>query len=435
VTSNERPNIVLVHWHDLGTRLGTYGVPGVPSPALDRLAGEGIRFDRAFCATPLCSPARAALMTGRYPHANGMHGLQHLGWEYADGEQTLPAYLRSLGYHSANFGMQHEAADPVRLGYDEVYDARDPVTGWQRADTVVDEALGWLRSPERRQEPFLAVVGFFEVHRPYPGELYPPDDPNDVWVPPYLPDNAHTRTDLAAFHGSIRVADRATGRLVEALRDDGLLDRTWVVFTTDHGMAFPRAKSTLYDPGIQVALVLRPPDGSTYRRGPTERLTAHVDVLPTLLELAGGSPSPQVQGLSLARWLSGDDDAPGRSAVFAEKTYHDAYDPMRAVRTARWKYIRNAVPGPQLVLPGDIEDSPTRAGLGDGHLAPRPDVELYDLVADPWELTNLAGTPDHADLERQLADTLVRWQRETGDPLLAGPIPLPSVPGAGRRRR
>jgi arylsulfatase A-like enzyme len=428
VTSNERPNIVVVHWHDLGTRLGTYGVPGVPSPVLDRLAGEGVRFDRAFCATPLCSPARAALMTGRYPHANGMNGLQHLGWEYADGVRTLPMYLRDLGYHSANFGMQHEAADPVmRLGYDEVHEARDSATGWQRADTVVDEALAWLRSPDRRREPFLAVVGFFEVHRPYPAELYPPDDPSEVWVPPYLPDNTHTRADLAAFHGSIRVADRATGRLVEALREDGMLDRTWFVFTTDHGMAFPRAKSTLYDPGIQVALVLRPPDSSAYRREATDRLTAHVDVVPTLLELAGGSVLPDTHGVSAVSWLRGQDEAPGRSRVFAEKTYHDAYDPMRAVRTTRWKYIQNAVPGPRLVLPGDIEDSPTRTGLGDAHLTPRPDVELYDLAEDRWEAHNLSGRPEVTNVERELAEALARWQRETGDPLLAGPIPAPTA--------
>ncbi len=425
MTSIERPNIVLVHWHDLGTRLGTYGVPGVPSPAVDRLAGEGIRFDRAFCATPLCSPARAALMTGRYPHANGMNGLQHLGWEYADGVETLPMHLRALGYHSANFGMQHEAADPARLGYDEVFEARDPATGWQRADTVVDEAVAWLKGPDRRREPFLAVVGFFEVHRPYPAELYPPDDPSDVWVPPYLPDNAHTRADLAAFHGSIRVADRATGRLVETLREEGLLDRTWIVFTTDHGMAFPRAKSTLYDPGIQVALVMRPPDGSAFRRGPSDGLTAHVDVMPTLVELAGGAVPPATQGISLAGWLRGVEDAPTRSQVYAEKTYHDAYDPMRAVRTTRWKYIRNALSGPRLVLPGDIEDSPTRAGLGDAHLAARADVELYDLAADPWEQHNLAGGSDVADVEQHLAESLTQWQHDTKDPLLAGPIAAP----------
>ncbi|WP_020575033.1 sulfatase [Actinopolymorpha alba] len=425
MTSSDRPNIVLVHWHDLGTHLGTYGVPGVPSLAVDQLAAEGVRFDQAFCATPLCSPARSALMTGRYPHSNGIIGLQHRGWEYADGVETLPMHLRRLGYHSANFGMQHESANPERLGYDEVHDARDPETGWQRADTVVDEAAAWLRAPERRQEPFLAVVGFFEVHRPYPEELYPPDDPDQVAVPAFLPDNAHTRADLAAFQGSIRVADRATGRLIQTLRDEGLLERTWIVFTTDHGMAFPGGKSTLYDPGIRISLIMRPPDdGAAYRREATDRLAAHVDVLPTLLELGGGKVPDEIQGISHAAWLRGGDE-PGRAEVFAEKTYHDAYDPMRAVRTGRWKYIRNAEPGPRLVLPQDIEASPTRAGMGDDHLAPRPDVELYDLSEDPWERRNLAGTPGLASVEGELATTLERWQQETGDPLLAGPIPPP----------
>jgi arylsulfatase A-like enzyme len=422
----ERPNIVVVHWHDLGTRLGTYGVDGVPSPAVDRIAAEGVRFDRAFCATPLCSPARSALMTGRYPHANGMMGLQHLGWEYASGVETIPMHLRTLGYHSANFGMQHEASDPTRLGYDEVYEARDPATGWQRADTVVDEATTWLSAPDRRREPFLAVVGFFEVHRPYPVELYPPDDPEAVSVPPYLPDNPHTREDLAAFHGSIRVADRATGRLVETLRTEGLLDHTWIVFTTDHGMAFPGAKSTLYDPGIQVALLMRPPDGAAARREPTDRLAAHVDILPTLIDLAGGQQPRGLHGVSHAGWLRGEDTRPVRTQVFAEKTYHDAYDPMRAVRTDRWKYIHNAAPGPRLLLPRDIEASATRAGMGDAHLTERTTAEVYDLTTDPWERDNLAGRPEVADVEAELADTLVRWQRETGDPLLTGPIPAPA---------
>lgn len=424
---SDRPNVVLVHWHDLGTHLWTYGAAGVSSPEVDRLADEGVRFDSAFCATPLCSPARSALMTGRYPHDNGIIGLQHHGWEYGKDVRTLPMLLRDAGYRSANFGMQHESLDPARLGYDEVYEAREPTTGWQRADTVVDEASTWLSAPERRQEPFLAVVGFFEVHRPYPPEIYPPDDPAGVVVPPFLPDNADTRADLAAFQGSIRVADRAVGRLLDTLRSQGLLDKTWVVFTTDHGMAFPGGKSTLYDPGIRVSLILRPPDGADYRRGPTARLAAHVDVVPTLLGLAGARVPDDVSGISHVDWLRGSELATPRVNVFAEKTYHDAYDPMRAVRTGRWKYIRNWVPGPRLVLPLDIEASQTRAGMGNAHLAPRADVELYDLADDPVERTNLAGTPELAEIETDLSQRLEQWQQDTNDPLLAGPTAAPAA--------
>lgn len=422
-----RPNVVLVHWHDLGTHLGTYGAESVSSPEVDRLAAEGVRFDSAFCATPLCTPARSALMTGRYPHDVGINGLQHHGWEYAPDVQTLPMLLRTAGYHSANFGMQHESADPARLGYDEMYDARDPATGWQRAGTVVDEASAWLSAPDRRREPFLAVVGFFEVHRPYPPEIYPPDDPAGVTVPAFLPDNAFTRADLAGFQGSIRVADAAVGRLMETLRTQGLLENTWVIFTTDHGMAFPGGKSTLYDPGIRISLIMRPPDGADYRRGTaTARLAAHVDVVPTLLSLAGAKLPAEVSGLSHLEWLRGSDLATPRVNVFAEKTFHDAYDPMRAVRTGRWKYIRNSVPGPRLVLPLDIEASETRAGMGDEHLGPRPDVELYDLADDPVERTNLAGKAELAEIEVDLSQRLEQWQRDTNDPLLVGPIPAPA---------
>ncbi len=426
MTHPGRPNILLVHWHDLGRHLGTYGRAGVPSPRVDALAAEGIRFDRAFGTAPLCSPARGSLFTGRYPHDNGLLGLAHLGWEYKPGVRTMPMLLGEAGYRTALAGMQHESARPGTLGYDEYFALRGDHLQREYCGPVTDAAVHWLERNAAEPDPFLLVVGFEETHRPYPTELYPPDDPAGVEVPGYLPDNAWTRDDLAAFQGSIRVADQAVGRLLDALERLGIADDTWVVFTTDHGMAFPGGKSTLYDPGTEVALVMRPPSarpGWQTPLGPTDRLFSHLDLLPTMLDMLGLPVPGDIQGVSHAAWLSGRDPTPVRELVFTEKNFHDAYDPIRAVRTERHKYIRNFEERPLLSLPGDIESSPTRCGIGDAHLGHRPAEELYDLAADPWERVNLAADPAHRALREELSATLRDWQEATGDPLLDGPLP------------
>ncbi|WP_158564409.1 sulfatase family protein, partial [Jiangella anatolica] len=309
--------MVLIHWHDVGTHLGAYGHGDVTSPAVDGLAAEGLRFDRAFCTTPLCSPARGSLFTGRYPHANGLMGLVNRGWEYRPGERTAPSLLSELGYRTALIGQQHESHDPSRLGFDEVWAWP---AGRARCGPVAERAVAWLEAGPA--EPFFLTVGFFETHRPYPVEEYPPVDPVSVRVPAYLPDNEDTREDLAGFLGSVRVADAATGRVVEAVERAGLAGSTLVLFTTDHGIAFPRAKGTLYDPGIGVALLARPPRSWGVAPGASDGLVSHVDVVPTLLELAGGEVPAFVQGQSFAGVLRGE-PGPRRGEVFAEKNYHD----------------------------------------------------------------------------------------------------------------
>ena len=445
MTPAHRPHILLVHWHDLGRHLGTYGRTGVPSPHVDALAAEGVRFDRAFSTAPLCSPARGSLFTGRYPHNHGLLGLSHLGWEYAPGTRTLPALLGAAGYRTALAGMQQESSRPESLGYDEVLAYGRGLERRAHCGPVADAAIGWLErtagSPEGVADgaaagadgrPFFLVVGFEEAHRPYPPERYPPDDPASVTVPGFLPDNEWTRDDLAAFQGAVRAADAATGRLLAALDRFGLADDTWVIFTTDHGTAFPRAKSTLYDPGTEVALIMRPPAGWSTPRGATGRLFSHVDLVPTVLESLDIEPPADVQGVGHTAWLSGGDPAPVRTRVFTEKNFHEVYDPTRAVRTERHKYVRNFEPRPLLALPGDIETAPTRRGYGDDHLRPRPADELYDLAADPLERADLAADPAHRELRDRLAAELHEWMADTEDPLLDGP--LTGVPWPRRRR-
>lgn len=411
-----RPHILLIHWHDLGRHLGTYGAPGVESPELDRLAASGVRYDRAFAVSPLCSPARGALFTGRYPHANGILGLVHHGWGYRNGERTLPMLLGAAGYRTALIGLQHEAADPSRLGFDEVDECRD-ANGRVVRDEVADRAAAWIAAAARDDPPFLLTVGFREIHRPYPADEYPAEDPDSAVVPAPLPDADATRADFAAIRSAVRLADRAVGRILDALDAAGLRETTWVVFTTDHGLAVPGAKGTLTDAGTGVALIQRFPSSWGVPPTPTDRLFSHVDLVPTMLERLGLPVPDEVQGRSDAAWIA-DRSAPGREHVLLQKDHHDEHDPIRAVRTNRWKLVRNLAERPRWVLSGDIEASPSRRAIGDDHLRWRAPVELYDLEADPFERDDLARDPAFRPRIDELDDLLRTWQRETGDPLL-----------------
>lgn len=379
------------------------------SPHLDRLAAEGILFTDAHATAPLCSPSRGSLFSGRYPHSNGLIGLVHHGWQYHPDVRTLPATLAESGWYTALFGMQHETPDPSRLGYHE-YDVSNSF-----CDHVVDRASHWLiRHPSR---PFLLTAGFFETHRPYPPDRYRPADPAAVDVPAYLPDVPQVREDFAAFHGSIEVADAAVGELLATLASEGLDETTWVVFFTDHGAAFPRAKSTLYAAGTGIALIVRPPARLRAEPRVYDELFSGVDLMPTLLDLLGVDIPPGVQGVSHATRLFGDAAEPPRAEVFTEKTFHDTFDPIRAVRTKEFSYIENYARRPLLDLPLDIQHSLSGTALGGDHLEPRPSRELYHLVDDPDERENLADRPEYARRRAELAGLLRAWRERTGDVL------------------
>jgi arylsulfatase A-like enzyme len=409
-------NLLIVHWHDLGRCLGVYGHPGVSSPRMDQLAAEGIVFTRAHATAPLCSPSRGSLFTGRYPHSNGLVGLAHHGFEYRSGVRTLPHILHEHSWYSALFGMQHETSFPARLGYDE-FDVSNSY-----CEYVVERAPEWLTesTPIEQDTPFLLTAGFFETHRPYPRDRYEPADTAAVDVPDFLPDTPEVRGDLAEFYGSIAVADAAVGRLLDTLTDTGLDTDTWVVFLTDHGPAFPRAKSTLYDAGTGIATIIRPPRRLGSPPLVYDELFSGVDLLPTLLELVGIAPGADIEGLSHAGNLLARQDTPVevRDHVYTEKTYHDSYDPIRAIRTKKYSYIENYAHRPLLDLPLDIEESPSGRSVEPFINGPRPSRELYDLEADPTESTNLLDaevTKEAESIAEDLAIRLNEWRQETGD--------------------
>ena len=411
-----RDNVLLVHWHDLGRYLGAFGYADVESPRLDRLAAEGILFTHAHAAAPLCSPSRGALFTGRYPHSNGLMGLAHHGWEYRAGVRTLPQLLIEHGYYTALFGMQHETSYPARLGFDE-FDVSNSY-----CDYVVARTQQWLTesAPMEGDQPFLLTAGFFETHRPYPPERYEPADPAGVDVPAFLPDTPDVRDDFAGFYGAITVADAAVGRLLDTLSDTGLDARTWVVFFTDHGAPFPRAKSTLYGAGTGIAMIVRPPSRLGLAPRVYDELFSGVDLVPTLLDLLGVDVPADVEGLSHARNLLAPpaETVAVREHVYTEKTYHDSFDPIRAIRSKQFNYIENYANRPLLDLPWDIEESPSGKAVEPTVSGPRPDRELYDLSEDPAELNNLLAG-DSSDRAEAIADNLAiqltDWRQKTGD--------------------
>ncbi len=406
-------DVVLMTTHDIGRHLHCYGNPTVKSPNLDAFAATGVLFTQAFCTAPQCSPSRASLASGRYPHDNGVLGLAHHGFDWELDVPHAASMFTAAGFEAHLFGGQHVSLHPETLGFRQVHgDAKGEVVAQQVEDLLA-------RSRDKR---LYIEINLAETHRPYP---QPPPNPV-VEVPRFLDDTPEARSELAALQTAIETMDVATGHVLTALEKAGRAENAIVVFTTDHGVAMPRAKCTLYDPGIEVALIMRWPGGDL--SGVREDLVSNIDVLPTLLEAAGIEIPGEVQGRSLLH-----DDRP-RDAIFAEKTFHSYYDPMRAIRTQRHKFIRNFESAFRVEVPGDIQTGAIFRADPGRYSTDRPAVvELYDLEADPLEQHNLAGRDDINEVERELSERLWAWMEETEDPLLKGPVASPRYRQAMRR--
>jgi arylsulfatase A-like enzyme len=245
--------------------------------------------------------------------------------------------------------------------------------------------------------------------------------------PENIPDHPDTRRDMAAYKASARSLDQGVGAVLQALDQYKLIDDTLVVFTTDHGLAFPGAKATLYDRGIGVTLIMRGPGGFDGGRV-VDALVSHLDIYPTLCDLAGIDRPDFLQGESLLPLASRQADEI-RDAVFVEATFHAAYEPQRAVRTQRHKYIRRFGDRALPVL-ANTDDGPSKdlllaRGWGE---RPIPFEQLYDISLDPNEAKNLIDDPAYDGVRRDLTARLERWMRDTDDPLLDGPVAPP--PGA-----
>lgn len=417
-----KPNIIIVITHDTGQNIGCYEGCSVSTPNLSQLAAEGVAFNNYFCTAPQCSPSRGSIITGRYPHQHGMMGLTHRGWELNQDEKTLGMYFQDSGYRTYLFGLQHESSDATRLGYETV--CNTAVKAEDVSHLVADfiDQEGKDISCGLQKEPFFAMVGFWETHRSFNRPGYEYMDPEDIELPLYLPDTPGIRQDVARFYGQVKAVDKAVGLIVQAIQNARINDNTLFIFTTDHGPAFPRAKGTLYDPGTKTALVMSWP--KEIQTGVVcDELLSNVDLLPTLLEIAGSRVPEEVMGRSFAALLRGKEYEP-RTHVFTELTWHDRYNPMRAIRTERYKYIRNfGEKVPLVYVPRDIlKELAGEQIISDYYGAVRPAEELYDLASDPNEMENIVDNPQYAHVKQKLKEELRKWMSETNDPLLNGHV-------------
>jgi arylsulfatase A-like enzyme len=414
-------NILYIHSHDTGRYIQPYG-HAIPTPHLQRLAEEGVLFRQAFCAGPTCSPSRAGLLTGQYPHQCGMLGLAHRGFSLTDPSHHLASFLARNGFETVLAGVQHETVhspEAIRgLGYTRHLGRPEPeVTASRYLDS-------------RPAGPFFLSVGFGETHRAFPE---PDLDINPAFCAPPapLPDGPEVRRDMAAFQTLARRLDAKIGTVLAALARSGLDRNTLVIATTDHGIAFPLMKGNLTAHGTGVMLILRGPrEGAlagVVKAGVAEdALVSQIDLFPTLCDLLGLTRPGWLEGESLAPLLRGEKPEV-REAVFSEVSYHAAYEPMRSVRTRRWNYIRRWEVRRAPVLP-NCDNSPSKTWLLEqGWKERAPALEaLYDLAFDPQEAVNLAGRPEAAPVLAEMRQRLDRWMRETGDPLLTGSVPAPA---------
>jgi len=417
MASSAPPNVLYIHSHDTGRYVQPYGYQ-VPTPNIQLLADQGVLFRNAFCAAPTCSGSRASLLTGQYCHNNGMLGLAHRGWSLNDYGEHLIHPLREVGYRSVLIGEQHISEDPEVIGYDEVIDVDS-----HHATDVAPITIEALRTAS---EPFFFSVGFFETHRQFRAPTSVRDSLYSL-PPANLPDTPETRRDMAAFKASARSLDQGIGAVLNGLYEFGLAERTLIICTTDHGLAFPGAKATLFDRGTGVMLIIRGPGG--FAGGKVyDAMVSHLDIYPTLCELAGAQKPAFLQGTSLLP-LVHDEVERIHDQVFTEVTFHAAYEPTRAIRTERWKYIRRFDKNPHPVL-ANTDDSASKqilVGAGWGEQVVGQE-QLYDLILDPNEVRNLAEDPTHAEVLDELRGRLTAWMEETDDPLLEGTVAVP--PGA-----
>ncbi len=438
-------NLIYLHSHDTGRYIQPYGY-AVDTPNLQRFAEQGVLFRNAFCAGPTCSPSRAALLTGQYPHSCGMLGLSgKRGCRLNDYSHHLSHFLKSHGYATALSGIQHESpregADSL-LGYDRIL--HDPWAPW--ADQFVkwnelyaERAANYILEADR-QTPFFLSCGFSLTHRMGPGEQWhtsekaaePQGDPRYVRPPAPLPDTPEVRRDFADFRVAAHHLDRCLGRVLEAVDRAGLADHTLVIVTTDHGIAYPQMKCNLTDHGTGVMLMLRGPQG--FAGGQVvDALVSHVDLFPTICDLAGLEKPAWLQGVSLAPLATGAATSV-RDEIFAEVDWHGFPEPMRTVRTPRYRYIRRYLcrPGPDNCDSSISRSLLRQHGWGERPVAPE---SLFDLLFDPNEADNRIDDPNYAETLADLQARLDRWQHDTADPALTGRIdPIPGMLIAGGKK-
>lgn len=413
---SSRPNflIFIADDHGMGD-LGCYGHPSLRTPNIDQLAAEGMRFDRAFLTISSCSPSRCSILTGRYPHNTGAEDL-HM--PLPENQRTVASYLRPEGYECVSVGKWHLGNNEKRH-WTKVVECQ--------AEVMADRCLEVIES-RNQDKPFFYWFASIDPHRGYQeGAIETPHDPGKVVVPPYLPDHPKIREELALYYDEISRFDQHIGRIRRTLEKQGAWDNTLVIYLSDNGMPFPRAKTTLYDSGIRTPFIARWPKNIPAGSN-TDALISTIDLIPTLLDLADVSATT-LQGKSFAKVLH-NPEANHRDLIFAEANWHDFEHFTRTVRSDRFKLIRHYYWDTPLWNSVDSINSITWQGMLEARekklLTPaqaflfepiRPYEEFFVMDSDPDELTNQIEVKEWQSEINRLRIALDEWRIETEDRL------------------
>lgn len=437
------PNILLIVSEDNGPELGCYGDPYARTPNLDKLASEGVRFNRAFVPQAGCSQSRASFLTGLYPHQHGQIGLATWNFRlYREDTPNLPRSLKAAGYRTGILGKLHinpESAFP--FDFLEITGAN--FARKQLAD-YAKQAESFITASDT---PFFLSVNYPDAHDPWlrqvDGLPKTPQTGAEVKAMPYMGiDPPAMREMIADYYNSLARLDALVGDLLAALDNSGKADNTLVIYLGDHGADMLRGKRTCYEGGLRIPLILRWPGHA--KSQVREELVSTIDIMPTVLAACGAAAVPDLPGMALQPLLA-NEPSKWRTHLFAEYHTHAAaanYHPQRSVRNDRFKLIENLLPdtlNPDYAdtlrkLEGDAKgrgETAFKDSLPRAIAAASPEVrtayavmekppcyELYDLQNDPHEFHNLAADPAHAATLAELTQALAQWRQNSHDPLL-----------------
>ena len=473
-----KPNFILLLTDDQSYHLGLLGVPGLETPNLDALARRGVFFTKAYSTSSSCAPCRSSILTGMYPSANGH-------WRNTRGPENL-----SLA--DVEFGRDSSRVDPVGVHEDiptlvEILNANGYFTGitekwhlsppWKFPFNFRDPAdltpVGSAKAVDKfitaaDGNPFFLQANIDNTHRPFQMHIkLNPDlpfvDPAAVEIPPNWPDTQKTRQDYAEYLTTVQHADAVVGAILEVVKEQGKLDNTIIIYTSDQGFCYHRAKASTFDWGVHIPLSFTGP--SVEQGIETSALVSHVDLMPTLLDYAGIDIPKRVQGKSLRPILEGKSENMGRNYIVSEHNAHGAapkeYYPTRTLTDGRYRYIWNL--RHEIVPDFPIDCYATDPGFRERPKTPawmpwdatpsalwennafeeiifnkasfseqydllkatfhRPEFELYDLENDPYEMHNLAANPEYAPVVNRMDGALKKWMesnQDIGDPRRVG---------------
>ncbi len=401
----EKPNILWIMIEDWSADLSCYGTPLVSTPNIDKFADQGLRFERAYTTSPVCSTSRSAMMTGFHQNYIGAH--QHCTRNKKPlpyGIKPIPHLLKEAGYFTAT--MMGAKTDCNFTSSEKLFMGRS----WRE---------------RKAGQPFYVQATLAGTHRSFVRDPTRPIDADKVKVPPYYPDLPLVRRDWANGLETVQVVDRQVGQLLKQLEDDGLADNTIVFFIGDHGRCHIRGKQFLYEGGVRIPMIVRWPKHIKPGSASNE-LVSSLDISQTIVKLAAARSKQELHG----KYLFGP-DLPKREYVhFNRDKMDDTHDSMRAVRSDRYKLIHNLMPERAYCQLNEYKERqyPILALMNvlnaQGKLNPvqarfmaasKPEFELYDLQEDPHEINNLADDDAHADTKAKLLAEINRWRKAIRD--------------------